>query len=287
VAFIPTKIFSSLFVDTLYGAFLAEYDPNFYFPGECHDFWELDCTISGCSGITSGEHVYECEPYELVIHAPNVFHTAWTQGNETLTEVTISFEVKGPEHLIPKGKFILDDVERFYMDRLREIIPRLFLNTKDTVVNPIQIQEGTTLANIQYFKNILELLILSLGQRNEKAAQPAAGKEAKLFTAIARYMNEHVCDALNIDAICGTFGVSRSTVKELFRRFTGGGVMEYYHYLRINHAVSLMDAGMSMAEISQTMNFSSQNYFSSFFKREMGISPAAYSKNRKDNRLQR
>ena len=279
---IPTKIFSSLSVNTLYSAFLAEYDPNFYFPGECHDCWELDCTISGRSGVTSGEHVYECEPYELVIHAPNVFHTAWTRGTEALTELTISFALKGPEHLIPKGKFILNDVERFYMDRLREIIPRLFLYTKDTVVNPIRIQEGTTLANIQYFKNILELLILSLGQRNEKAAQPAAGKEAKLFTAIARYMNEHVCDALNIDAICDTFGISRSTVKELFRRFTGGGVMDYYHYLRINHAVSLMDTGLSMAEISRVMNFSTQNYFSAFFKRETGVAPREYQKSRSE-----
>ena len=67
--FLPTKIFSSLFVNTLYTAFLEEYDRNFYFPGERHDFWELDCTISGHSGVTSGEHVYECEPYELVIHA--------------------------------------------------------------------------------------------------------------------------------------------------------------------------------------------------------------------------
>ncbi|MBE6632099.1 MAG: AraC family transcriptional regulator [Ruminococcaceae bacterium] len=36
--------------------------------------------------------------------------------------------------------------------------------------------------------------------------------------------------------------------------------------------------GVSMAEISAKMNFSSQNYFSSFFKRETGMSPMEYRK---------
>ena len=279
--FVPMNIFSSLFVNTLYTAYYADFDRDFYFPGESHDFWEMDCVIRGCSGVTSGEHVYECGPYELVIHAPNVFHTAWTQDSEFLTEVTISFDMKGPEHLLPKGKFILNDVERFYMDRLKETIPELFVNTKDTDYLPLQIREGTTLANIQSFKNTLELLLLSLGQRNREAAQPAAGKDAGQITAMARYMNEHVCDALNLDTLCQVFGVSRSTVKALFRRYTGSGVMAYYRYLRVKHAISLLDAGLSMAEISSVMNFSTQNYFSAFFKRETGMAPLEYQKSRK------
>ncbi len=276
--FVPLKIFSGLSIHTLYTVYLVDFEQDFHFPGETHDFWELGCVLRGRSGNTSGEHIYECSPYELVIHPPNVFHTSWCEGSEGVTIMTITFTGKGPDYLMPMGKFILTEEEKQYADCLAAAIPRTFCDTDNTEYKPIRVQEGVSQEKIQYFKNILELLILSLGQRNREAAQPAAGKYSSQFTAIARYMNDHVCDALNTDALCTVFGISRSTMKDLFHRFTGGGVMEYYHHLRISHAVSLMNSGMSMAEISQAMNFSSQNYFSSFFKRETGLSPAEYRK---------
>jgi len=276
--YIPLKIFSGLSIHTLYTAYLIDFERDFHFQGEAHDFWELGCVLRGRTGITSGEHIYECNPYELVLHPPNVFHTSWSENSEGFTFLTITFSHKGPDYLMPTGKFLLNEEEKFYITRLAAAIPEIFCDTDNPVYRPLCTQSGVTQEKTQYVKNILELLILSLGQRNREAAQPAVGKYTSQFTTIVRYMNDHVCDALNTDELCTVFGISRSAMKELFHRFTGGGVIEYYHYLRISHAVSLMTSGMSMAEISRVMNFSSQNYFSSFFKRETGLSPSEYRK---------
>ena len=48
--------------------------------------------------------------------------------------------------------------------------------------------------------------------------------------------------------------------------------------MKINYSLSLLSEGYSVAEISRVLSFSSQNYFSMVFRREMGMSPSEYKK---------
>lgn len=270
----PLKIYSSLSVDALYSVILSDYQKGFRFYGETHDIWEMTCVLKGRLGITSGENVYICEPYEVVVHPPGIFHTCWADGDTGYSCLTISFTGQGLDYFLPFGKIILKEEEKSHIDWLAREIPRIFVDSEF----PPRVAEGVPKESIPRFKNMLELFILSLSADKRESAKPTNSRNAPLFSAISRYMHEHVCDSLDTAYICTMFGISRSTLKDMFHRFTGGGVMEYYHYLRINHAVSLMSEGMSMSQISILMNFSSQNYFSSFFKRQTGFSPAEYRK---------
>lgn len=265
----PLKLHTSLSVDAVYTVFYDRYPKNFHFPGESHNFWELDCIIRGKAGFTSGVQIYECGPYELVIHPPGIFHTCWAEDDEGFGSMTISFSGKGMDYFLPFGKFILKGEDRFLIDNLLTVI-------SDTFPIPGKIEQAPDL-KMQTFKNLFELLLITISQ-NTSRAMPTLSKNAIMFSGIAEYMQERVCDNIRTEDICRKFGISRSTLKDMFHRFTGGGVMEYYQYLRVSHAIMLLSDGVSMAEISAKMNFSSQNYFSSFFKRETGMSPMEYRK---------
>ena len=128
----------------------------------------------------------------------------------------------------------------------------------------------------QIIKNLLEALCLSLNRRKSEAVAKSSGEGASRFAEIAQYMKHHVAEALDTDRICAECGIGKSALKELFRRYTGGGAMKYFNYLRIRHIVQLLSRGMTMAEIAREMNFSSQNYLTDFFKRETGMTPSAY-----------
>jgi AraC-like DNA-binding protein len=107
----------------------------------------------------------------------------------------------------------------------------------------------------QIIKNLIETVVLSLNLRrdeNEKTASTGAGDR---FSGIAGYMKAHVCDPLDVDRICAECSIGRSALKELFRRYTGSGVIKYYNYLRIRHVIKLLGEGMLMSEIAETMNF--------------------------------
>ena len=105
----PRRLYPGLAVDALYTAFMTAYEPHFNFPGESHEMWELGCVLTGRMGITSGSNVYECEPYEMVIHPGGIFHTSWTIGDENSRLPTVSFSGDGLDYLVPRGKFILNE----------------------------------------------------------------------------------------------------------------------------------------------------------------------------------
>jgi len=128
----------------------------------------------------------------------------------------------------------------------------------------------------QILKNLLETLVLSLNLRRNESEQKAVGTDSDRFSEITEYMKAHIREPLDVSRICLDCGIGRSVLKELFHRYTGAGVIKYYNYLRLRHIIKLLGEGMQMSEISDRMNFSSQNYLSSFFKRETGMTPSKY-----------
>ncbi len=256
-------------VNRIYTAFIRTYDAAFRFQGESHDMWELGYILEGRAGFTSGNEVYECGTGDLVIHPAGVFHSVWATCGEEVRIMTISFTGSRLENRVPAGKFTLTPTER----ALIELLEREFREKT--------LENGTLEINVHretghIVKNLLELLCLSLHRRRGESAAPAEGHRAALFSEVVTYMQENTDNALGIGDICAACGVGQTVLKELFRTYTGMGVIKYYNHLRIRRAVALISEGHSMAQIAETMHFSSQNYFSAFFRRETGVSPGRY-----------
>lgn len=267
--YIPCNLMSPLGIDRIYTAFLQTYDKEFHFMGEIHDMWEFNCIRKGNAGITSGTEVYDCKKNEVVIHPGGVFHSSWAKNSHDVRILTISFMGNGLEQYIPTGKFVLNDQEQFLLELLEKQVTTTFGDHDPSQVS-FRPEQG------QLIKNLLETLCLSLFLRKNENAAPATGERDKLFAEIVRYLQEHTDHNLTSSDICIACGVGHTVLKQLFSAYTGTGVMKYYNHLRIRRAVSLLEQGCSMAQISSMMHFSSQNYFSAFFRRETGLPPSKY-----------
>ena len=257
-------------IDGLFSAFVAWYGNEFYFPGESHEMWEFDCILEGSSGLTSGENIYNCGPYEIVIHQPNIFHTAWNSGKEPIRVLTVSFTVEGDESRIPFGKYILSDTGKLVTD---EIVRCLIDNFKGNVEHS---EDRLSDTYGHYISDLLEVILLSCLDKNEEQGVPVKDGKAALFRDVIRFMKENIDEDPDMDTICRSIGIGRTSLKELFKKYTGRSVFDYQRDLRFRRCVSLMESGMSMAEIAEIMHFSSQNYFSSYFKKISGMTPVRY-----------
>lgn len=258
-----------LSIDNICTAFVATYESGFAFPGESHDMWELDCVLEGQVGITSGAHVYTCGPGDVILHRAEVFHSVWVTGPYARI-MTVSFRGQNLAQCVPWGKFQLNEEEQLLVTLLKMLLldryGGCFRADRD---------ESRWLP-LQQLTNLLENLSLSLGSRRESRTIAESDRDAALFSQIVHHLRDHVCDALGTEDLCQQFGIGKTALKALFKRYTGGGVMGYYNDLRMRHAIKLLSGGHTMAEIASTMHFSSQNYFSSFFRRMTGKSPIQY-----------
>ena len=73
--------------------------------------------------------------------------------------------------------------------------------------------------------------------------------------------------------------VSPQHLSRVFRKSTGITFMDYITRVRIRRAIELLrDDDHKMYEIAEAVGYSSQHYFSSAFKKVLGVSPMEYKK---------
>ena len=89
-------------------------------------------------------------------------------------------------------------------------------------------------------------------------------------------LNEHIYEDLSVDDIASMGCMSRSNVQKLFKTYSGCGVMQQFNRIKVAKAMDLIKAGMNINEISSRLAYTSPNYFSEVFKREVGVLPSRF-----------
>ncbi len=91
------------------------------------------------------------------------------------------------------------------------------------------------------------------------------------------YIIDNCTSPIGIADVAASLKVSQSHLSRQFYKETGTKPMDYLTRARLDKAVELLTAGdRSVGEVGAVCGFSSANYFSKFFKRHMGMTPAAF-----------
>lgn len=141
---------------------------------------------------------------------------------------------------------------------------------------------GYNSRHYQLLKNYLEIFLLGLIKDEHTDTVPVQSQDAIKYNSIIHYLKDNVERNLTVEDIAAEMFESTSNLKRIFHKYTNMGIMRYYNNLRTDYAIRLLDEGKSMRQIAAAMNFSSQNYFSYFFKKATGKSPSEYRTKRDD-----
>lgn len=90
-------------------------------------------------------------------------------------------------------------------------------------------------------------------------------------------MVENINKEIDIREIANNLGTSYSWFRKEFKEYTGFAPSQYFQELKLKKAKELLvETNLSVKEISFQLNFSSYEYFLSFFKRRMRQTPMEY-----------
>lgn len=141
----------------------------------------------------------------------------------------------------------------------------------------------------KYFRVRLDIVqrqgsqVLDFPEVFESAAQDYSARRhySKAVQGAVALMNQNWSDSeLSLQTLADALYVSPQYLSRLFRRETGDTIGGYLARKRINEAMRLLqDPALKMYEIAQKTGYTSQHYFSSAFKKALGISPVEYRKN--------
>lgn len=124
------------------------------------------------------------------------------------------------------------------------------------------------------FKELLEEICSRIRKLQKETAQ-----DQTLSKKIQEYIQENYHDAdLNISITSQHFDLTPAYLSSIYKKQTGGSLLEYINTVRITHASEFLEQGYSVVEVAQMSGFRDSGTFIRAFKKKMGVTPGQMKK---------
>ena len=261
--------------------------PSFVDEEEMHDFWEMVYIKSGKATALAGNSETNLSAGDLLFHKPWEIHAIKATQDEPFTAFFISFSstseaTKAFESLKislrSEHKKLLDDI----YNEARKIYYSRAKDDHGTIFHAEELIPDSHIGSQQIFRMHLEEFLISI-MRFVETKENVIYYETKdeldslIFNKLLDRLKESVYSTISIDELCDEFSCGRTYISQLFKNNTGTSIMNYYNKLKIEEAKRLIsEENLSLSHVAESLNFSTQYYFSRVFKRIEGITPTKY-----------
>ena len=278
------KIFN---VEKIITIFYMELSKNFYYDGEQHDFWEMVYIDKGEMICTADEKRFVLKSGEMTFHKPNEFHNLSGNSNIAPNVSILTFECKSRAMKRFEGKiFKLSTEEKTLLSTLftEGLSCYQLEDTRNPLLQKLKKINPSPFGSSQMTKNLLEIFLIKLCRNTDVVTKEM--RQSYLIDdidvpynvkLILDYLKNHIYGRVTIHDLAKHLDMSESAVKQLFAKYSSGGIIHYYNSLKIKEARKLIREGQyNMAQISDMLQFDSPQYFSKCFKAFTNLSPSEY-----------
>ncbi len=262
------RITPNISINEIYAYYYQVTNANYSFPGESHDMWELTFIDNGTLQTEVDQELFVLEGFDIMLYAPNQYHTQSTYNNKSCSYLTIMFDMEcAQEELISKRKF--------HASRDIHSIINNLVKTSNT-----EIYYDTELMLCYLKELIIKLFQFDFLLNTSIASTPMQQKfENELLNEVILFINENIYKTLTIEEICLHFSISRSSLQTLFKNNLNTAPKQYISDIKLNKSKLLIKESIyTISEISNKLGFASIHYFSRKFKQQFGITPTDYAK---------
>ena len=130
---------------------------------------------------------------------------------------------------------------------------------------------------ITHLQTALLLELKRFADREENLRQQTATRQDKIFHQFLRLVNLYGLRERKIEFYADKLCVTPNHLGAVIKKASGLTVMQWFNRHAIQKAkVLLRYSDLPIWEVAERMNFANPSFFSKFFKREIGMTPAEY-----------
>lgn len=123
----------------------------------------------------------------------------------------------------------------------------------------------------------LEQAVTEMFHTLKFSLQDAAGIQGQLTEKAMKYIEENIAADLSLEHIADALHISASHLSRTFKKAAGISLTDYINQFRINKAKELLrSTDIYIYAISEMVGYHDATYFSSMFKKLVGVSPSEY-----------
>ena len=118
-------------------------------------------------------------------------------------------------------------------------------------------------------------LLVEIGRnqhQQEQTPQPVMPQNSRVLE-LMKYIDDHVTEDLDIDALAEAFYISKYHMMRLFHKETGSTIHTYLSQRRLLHARQLIEQGMKATEACYSSGFRSYSSFTRAYGKYFGTTP--------------
>lgn len=286
------RITKQIDIESLTTFFYFELDDCFVDRFESHEPWELVYVDRGeCYVVTDDKRILLSQG-EMYFHKPFERHKLEMAKGAYPNVLIITFSTTSRAMRYFEDQHIRVDLST------KQHIAAILHEATNTFEKPFYPPHGSALCESaaeksstglwggeQSVLNRLELMLIELVRKEryyESSPRMFHSKEIitdEFCLKVIGYMEGQLYEKMSMDALCRALSFSRSYVSKRFAAVCGHSVMEYFNQMKIREARRLIrETDKNFQEISDGLNFANAHYFSTLFKKYVGMTPTQYKK---------
>ena len=253
-----------------------------------HEFGELVVVRNG-----HGTHVVGTREYPLEVG--DVFYVEPDQAHgysdlEGLILCNVIFDPKlfldtCPELQQLPGYHALFHVEPLLRDN-HKFTGKLHLTRGQSayVFNMVESMKNEYDVQMPAYESVIRgylILLVTYLARYYVVQEAVASHEVSNLSRVILYLEANYAEPISLDEIVAQACMSKSTLMRLFHKCYNVSPLAYVRRCRLTKARELLDRGeQSITQIAFNVGFSDSNYFGRLFRKEYGLSPRDYRRER-------
>ena len=285
--YLGRKILKVINVNTISSIHYFEFDDEFVDTAESHAMWEMVYIDRGECNIIADDNTVLLHQGEVYFHKPFEKHMIQVIKGVSPNIFIVAFECSS-------------SAMRFFEDRKLQVT----MNTKQHIAAIIHEASNTfELPNSDWHSGELkfkshdvlwggeqtvlirfELMLIELIRANNKHIVNRNSAQSKkdvvdddFCLKIIEYMESHISEKLSMDDLSRAMSFSKSYISKRFVAACGCSVIDYFTIMKIDEAKRLIrESNKNFFEISDMLMFSNSHYFSTVFKKHVGMTPSEY-----------
>jgi AraC-like DNA-binding protein len=204
---------------------------------------------------------------QVIILFPGQWHTYCPMRETGWNEYYIGFEGEIIDNIVENG--FISPQNQILNVGINEDLVQLF-STAIKIAKEDKTAAQQNLAGLVF--NIFGNILFLAQNKNFEIKDTAQKIErAKVI------MLENINKEIDAKEIAENLGISYSLFRKTFKEYTGYAPAQYFQELKLRKAKELLtETTMPIKEISYELNFSSYEYFLSFFKKRVKFTPTEY-----------
>lgn len=245
-------------------------------PWQCHEVFELLFCLSGRGQVEVEKRRLTLEPERAILIVPGAQHRLLCMGVEPAELKVVCLTAEDTMNYLSPVQ----------VEQLARARGQGFAMSEGGMGNlPAGalvklIPEGEGVASPRELLMVWSVISLLLAAQMPE--QPHVTDEKPLqhsrVRAICVWLDEHLEQETNLDAIAAEFGLSRSLLTRIFRRHTGTSIVHYINARRLEKAAALLTGSRqtSITEAALESGFANLSHFHRRFKAAFGLTPAEF-----------